>query len=46
MDIVLTIVASLLMLVGFLVICRSSGEDEYEEEELEDDDLPDQTKHP
>ncbi|MCH7650957.1 MAG: hypothetical protein IIA63_07335 [Nitrospinae bacterium] len=35
MDIVLTIFASVLMLVGFLVICRSSldDEDEYEDEE-------------
>ncbi len=37
MDIVLTIIASVLMLVGFLVICRSSldDEDEYEDEEEE-----------
>jgi len=37
MDIVLTIFASVLMLVGFLVICRSSldDEDEYEDEEEE-----------
>ena len=37
MDIILTIIASVLMLVGFLVICRSSldDEDEYEEEEEE-----------
>ncbi len=37
MDIVLTIIASVLMLIGFLVICRSSldDEDEYEDEEEE-----------
>lgn len=37
MDIVLTIFASVLMLIGFLVICRSSldDEDEYEDEEEE-----------
>ncbi len=37
MDIILTIIASVLMLVGFLVICRSSAEDEddYEDEEEE-----------
>ncbi len=37
MDIILTIIASVLMLVGFLVICRSSldDEDEYEDEEEE-----------
>ena len=35
MDIVLTIIASVLLLVGFLVVCRTSLEDEeeYEEEE-------------
>ncbi len=35
MDIILTIIASVLLLVGFLVICRSSldDEDEYEDEE-------------
>ena len=37
MDIILTIFASVLLLVGFLVICRSSldDEDEYEDEEEE-----------
>ena len=42
MDIVFTIIASILMLVGFLVICRSSAEyeDEDEEEELEEDTDP------
>jgi hypothetical protein len=37
MDISLTIIASVLLLVGFLVVCRSSldDEDEYEEEEEE-----------
>jgi hypothetical protein len=37
MDIILTIIASVLLLVGFLVVCRSSldDEDEYEEEEEE-----------
>jgi hypothetical protein len=33
MDMVLTIIASILMLVGFLVICRSSDDDEDEEDE-------------
>jgi len=31
MDILFTIVASVLLLVGFLVICRSSGEDEEDD---------------
>ena len=37
MDIILTIIASVLLLVGFLVVCRTSldDEDEYEEEEEE-----------
>ena len=30
MDMILTIIASTLMLVGFFVICRSSDEDEDE----------------
>ena len=44
MDIVFTIIASILMLVGFLVICRSAGdyedEDEDEDEEIEEDTPP------
>ncbi len=37
MDILFTIVASIIMIVGFLVICRSSLDDdeEYEEDEEE-----------
>ena len=37
MDILFTIVASVIMIVGFLVICRSSldDDDEYEEDEEE-----------
>jgi hypothetical protein len=38
MDIALTIVASIMLLVGFLVVCRSSlgdDEEEYEDEEEE-----------
>jgi hypothetical protein len=37
MDIILTIIASVLLLVGFLVICRTSleDEDEYEDEDEE-----------
>ena len=37
MDILFTIVASIIMIVGFLVICRSSldDDDEYEEDEEE-----------
>jgi hypothetical protein len=37
MDIILTIIASVLLLVGFLVVCRTSldDEDEYEDEEEE-----------
>lgn len=31
MDILFTIVASVLLLVGFLVICRSSGDDEEDD---------------
>lgn len=38
MDILFTILASILMLVGFLVICRSTaeGEDEYYDDEEEE----------
>lgn len=39
MDIALTIVASIMLLVGFLVVCRSSlgdDEEEYEDEGEED----------
>ena len=38
MDIILTIIASVLLLVGFLVVCRTSldDEDEYEDEEEEE----------
>ena len=37
MDIILTIIASVLLLVGFLVVCRTSleDEDEYEDEDEE-----------
>lgn len=37
MDIILTIIASVIMLVGFLVVCRTSldDEDEFEDEEEE-----------
>lgn len=43
MDIIFTIIASALMLVGFLVICRSSaeGEDEYYDEEDEQEEIGD-----
>ncbi len=41
MDIVFTIIASILMLVGFLVICRSASD--YEDEEDEDDELEEDT---
>jgi len=41
MDIVFTILASILMLVGFLVICRTTSEyedeDEDEDEEMEEE---------
>ncbi len=42
MDIVFTIIASILVLVGFLVICRSASEeeDEDEDEEMEEDTDP------
>ena len=40
MDIVFTIIASTLMLVGFLVICRSAGDYEDEDEEMEEDTEP------
>jgi hypothetical protein len=35
MDIILTIIASVLLLVGFLVVCRTSLDDEdvYEDED-------------
>jgi len=46
MDILFTIVASILMIVGFLVICRSSLDDEEEdEEELTESTPHDETKH-
>ncbi|CCQ89293.1 exported hypothetical protein [Nitrospina gracilis 3/211] len=35
MDILFTILASVLLLVGFLVICRSSDDDEEDETEDE-----------
>ena len=41
MDIVFTIIASILMLVGFLVICRSASD--YEDEADEDDELEEDT---
>lgn len=37
MDILATIVASVLMLVGFLVICRTSSEDEEDYEYVDED---------
>ena len=37
MDILFTIIASTLMLVGFLVICRSSSEDEDDFEYVDED---------
>ncbi len=40
MDIILTIIASVLMLVGFLVICRTSAEDEDEFDDEEEEDAP------
>ncbi len=45
MDIILTIIASVLLLVGFLVVCRSSldDEDEYEDEEEEETPAPSAT---
>ena len=48
MDIILTIIASVLLLVGFLVVCRSSldDEDEYEEEEEETPPVPVETTVP
>ena len=46
MDIIFTIIASIVMLVGFLVICRTTSEDEEDEdedEEIEEDTDP--TRH-
>jgi hypothetical protein len=43
MDILFTIVASILLLVGFLVICRSSGDDE--EDDLVEDLTQDHPNH-
>ena len=43
MDIVFTIIASILMLVGFLVICRTTSDcedEEDDEDELEEDPHP------
>ncbi|MDH5458767.1 MAG: hypothetical protein OEY26_08640 [Nitrospinota bacterium] len=36
MDIILTIIASVLLLVGFLVVCRTSLDDEDEDDEEEE----------
>ena len=36
MDIILTIIASVIMLVGFLVVCRTSAEEEDEDEDEEE----------
>jgi len=38
MDIILTAIASVLMIVGFFVICRTSDEDEEYEDEYEDEE--------
>jgi hypothetical protein len=38
MDMVLTIIASILLLIGFFVICRSSDDDEGEEGEEGEED--------
>ena len=47
MDIALTIVASIMLLVGFLVVCRTSlGDDEEEYEEYEDEEEEPQNKTP
>ena len=46
MDIVLTIIASIMLLVGFLVVCRTSLEDddeEYEDEEEENQNKTSET---
>ena len=45
MDILFTILASILMLVGFLVICRSTaeGEDEYYDDEEEEQEQEEST---
>lgn len=44
MDILLTIFASVLLLVGFLVICRVS--DDEEEEDEEEEPVQDKTPQP
>lgn len=48
MDILFTILASILMLVGFLVICRSTaeGEDEYYDDEEEEQEQEESTATP
>jgi|GEM_PF-1102323 len=46
MDIVLTILASILMLVGFLVICRTTSEYEDEDEDEETEEEADQLAGP
>lgn len=43
MDIVLTILASSLMLVGFLVICRTTSEYEDEDEDEDDEEMAEDT---
>jgi hypothetical protein len=46
MDIILTIIASVIMLVGFLVVCRTSAEEEDEDEYEEEEETPDAKDHP
>ena len=43
MDILFTLVASVVMIIGFLVVCRSVDEEEDEEES---DNGTDNPKHP
>jgi len=45
MDILFTIIASIIMGIGLFVICRSP-DDEDDEYEEEDEDAPDQTRNP
>ena len=43
MDILFTLIASVVMIIGFLVVCRSVDEEEDEEES---DNGTDNPKHP
>ena len=46
MDILFTLVASVVLIIGFLVVCRSVDEEEDEEDEEEPGNGTDNSNHP